>query len=279
VALKRFNKWVYASILLLLTSVISTVYGPGLVYAGSVPTSCPAYTQHDKAILVGIDILVRGLAVPSFSDLKRAGFTLVGTYPESGSSSEWNTIAAWIKTAKAAGLRTFVQAGPYPQPTLKATVKVGIDSTKKAASIGADVVELDEFLTCPSCSSISKSQFLSIVRAGLSVNPRLQFIATDWSQQALNTLFSWTADYPCARVANDNYNNKGMVDLDSQLSSQYGKAAITWLIFSKGSQDFDCYVNLNVWITYVKQKNIDALFYWVDPAGTWQTQWSTVATF
>jgi hypothetical protein len=266
------------AITLAMLVLFSTAYGSGLAYAASVPTSCPAYTQHDKAMFVDIGILVQKLPGPSFSDLKRANFTLVGTYPKSGSNSEWNTIAAWIKAAKAAGLRTFVQAGPYPQPTLAMAVKVGIDSTKKAASIGADVVELDEFLSASSYA-ITNSQFISVVQAGLSVNPRLQFIATDWSQQALTTLFSWTSGYKCVRVANDNYNNKGMLDLDVQLSGQYGKVAVTWLIFAKGSSNFDCYANLKDWITYVKQRNMDTLFFWVDPAGTWKTQWPTVAAF
>jgi hypothetical protein len=268
----------HLAITLALLVVVSTFYESGLAYAASLPTSCPAYTQHEKAMLVDIGILVQGLPGPSFSDLKRANFTLVGTYPQSGSTSEWNTIAAWIKAARAAGLRTFVQAGPYPQPTLSMAVQVGIDSTKKAASIGADVVELDEFLTASSYA-ITESQFLSVVQAGLSVNPRLQFIATDWSQQALTTLFSWTNGYKCVLVANDNYNNKGLVDLDVQLSSQYGKAAVTWLIFSKGSSNFDCYLNLQAWMTYVKQRKMDALFFWVDPAGTWRAQWPSVAAY
>jgi len=266
--------------MLVLLVLVSTVYGSGLAYAKpSNPTSCTPYTEHEKGILFDTDILVRGLPGPSFSDLRQANFTLVGTYVKSGSVSEWNTISTWINAAKASGFRTFVMAGPFPQPTLQKTLKVAIDSTKKAASIGADVVELDEFLTCPSCSSITKSQFLSIVQAGLSVNPSLKFIATDWSAQALNTLFSWTSEYACVRVTNDNYNNKGMIDLDIQLSIQYGKTALTWLIFSKGGSDFDCYANLNDWITYVKKSNMDTLFFWVDPTGTWQTQWSTVATF
>jgi hypothetical protein len=278
VAQKSLNKWVYVSLLLLLTAVIPAAYGPGLAYAGSLtPTrrGCPAYTQHEKAILVDIDVMKLGRPAPSFSDLKAANFTLVGTYPRVGDSSEWNIISTWIKSAKAAGLRTLVQT--YPQATVESTVNVGIDYVNKAASIGADVIEIDELLGV--FPSITKSQFLSIVQAGLSVNPHLQFIATEWTQGAMDTLLSWTTGYECVRVANDNYMNKGMVDVDIQLSAAYGRVPLTWLIFSASELDYDCYLHLNDWITYVKQRNMDALFFQIDRPTSWQTQWPKVATF
>jgi hypothetical protein len=274
---------IHLAIMLTLLILVSTFYGLAEANATLTvrrrTTVCSAYTDHDKGILVGIDYVTGGLSGPSFTDLKQANFTLVGTYVDKGSTSEWNGIANWIKSAKAAGLRTFVMAGPFPQPTVKDVVKTGIYATQKAAAIGADIVELDEFITCPTCSGLTQPQFQSVIEAGLAVNPNLKFVVTDWSSQALTTLFSWTSDYACVRVANDNYNNKGMIDLDVQLSGQNGKAPLTWLIFSKGSSNFDCYLNLNDWITYTKQANVDALFYWVDPTGTWQTQWSTVTTF
>jgi len=274
---------IHLAIMLILLVLVSTFYGLTEANAALVvrrrPTSCSAYTEHDKGILLGIDIVTRGLPGPSFTDLKQANFTLVGTYVDKGSASEWSSIATWINAAKAAGFRTFVMAGPFPQPKVQDVVKTGIYATKKAAAIGADIVELDEFITCPTCNGLTESQFQSIIEAGLAVNPNLKFVVTDWSSQALTTLFSWTSDYACVRVANDNYNNKGMIDLDVQLSSQNGKAPLTWIIFSKGSSDFDCYLNLNDWIAYTKQANLDALFYYVDAAGTWQTQWSSVVTF
>jgi hypothetical protein len=269
--------------MLTLLVLVSTFYG--LTEANATltirrrVTSCSAYNEHDKGILLGFDVLISGLPSPSLTDLKQAGFTLVGTYVKSGSASEWNTISAWIKAAKASGFRTFVMAGPAEETTLTDVVKVTIDFVKKAAMLGADIIELDELVTCPYCTGFSKSQLQSIIEDGLAVNPTLEFVVTDWSTQALNTLFSWTSEYACVRVANDNYNNKGMIDLDVQLSGQYRKAPLTWLIFSKGSSNFDCYLNLNDWITYVKQAGVDALFYWVDPNGTWQTQWSSIVAF
>jgi hypothetical protein len=274
---------IHLAIMLMLLVLVSTFYGLAEANATLAvrrrTTPCSAYTDHDKGILVGIDYVTGGGAGPSFTDLKQASFTLVGTYVEKGSASEWSSIATWINSAKAAGLRTFVMAGPFPQPTVQDVVKTGTYATKKAAAIGADIVELDEFITCPTCSGLTQSQFQSIIEAGLAVNPDLKFVVTDWSSAALTTLFSWTSDYACVRVANDNYNNKGMIDLDVQLSSQNGKTPLTWLIFSKGSSNFDCYLHLNVWITYTKQANLDALFYYIDTAGTWQTQWSSVVTF
>jgi hypothetical protein len=235
--------------------------------------------EHDKGILLGIDVVTGNAPGPSLTDLRKANFTLVGTYVISPSASVWDSISAWIKAAKASGFRTFVMAGPAEESTLQDVVKVTIELVRKTAMLGADIIELDELVTCPYCNGFGESQLQSIVEAGLAVNPSLKFVVTDWSSQALTTLFSWASDYACVRVANDNYNNKGMIDLDVQLSSQYGKAPLTWLIFSKGSSDFDCYLNLNAWITYTKQANVDVLFYYVDTAGTWQTQWSTVAAF
>jgi hypothetical protein len=272
------------AIILTLLILVSTFYETSAANATLTVrrhlTSCTAYTEHDKGIFVETDLLTGGLS-PSFTDLRQANFTLVGTYVKSGSASEWRTISTWITAAKAAGLRTLVQAGPLPQPTIQTALDVTIASTKKAASIGADVIELDEFLSATMSWSeqFTQSQLQSIIEAGLAVNPKLQFIVTEWSSDPMKTAFSWMSSYQCVRVANDNYNNKGLIDLDVQLSSQYGKAPLTWLIFSKGSSNFDCYLNLNDWITYTKQANVDALFYWIDPTGTWQTQWSTVTTF
>jgi hypothetical protein len=272
---------IWLAALFVASALLSTANGLAPVYAKLYPSLCRAYTEHEKAMFVDIDILVRGLPGPSFTDLRQASFTLVGTYPKSGSASEWNAISSWNKAAKAAGLRTLLQAGPLPQPTIEAALNVAIDSTRKAASIGVDVVELDEFLSATQSWStqFTQSQLLSIIRAGLQVNANLKFIFTEWSSEALNTAFLWTSGYQCVRVANDNYNNKGMIDLDVQLSNQYGRSPLTWLIFSQGSSNFDCYLNLNDWITYVKQAHVDALFFWVDPAGTWQKQVASALAF
>jgi len=241
--------------------------------ASSTPAAAP-YTRHEKGVMIDTRVLVKGLPSPSFSELKQANFTLVGTYVDRGSGSEWKTIAAWIQRAHGAGLRTFIMIGP-PQLT---SLSLASQWTKKAASIGTDVVELDELV---SSFHLARAQLRSIIDTGLAVNPNLQFIITEYEygSQGLTNAFSWTSDYPTVRIANDDYWTVSYIDFEITLAQQYGKAPLTWLIFSKGSQDFDCYIHLDAWMAYCKQKNIDVLFFYVDPARTWQAQWTMVLSF
>jgi hypothetical protein len=80
-------------------------------------------------------------------------------------------------------------------------------------------------------------------------------------------------------VANDDYVTISYIGLEVSLAQQYGKRPLTWLIFSKGSQDYSCYHNLDNWIAYTKQRNVDALFFYVDQKGVWQAQWPGIAVF
>jgi hypothetical protein len=231
-----------------------------------------AYTQHDKGILFDVRALGKP-NIPSLSDLKTEGFTLVGTYVTAQfGSADWNKVAAWIKSAHKTGLRTFIMVGV---PNVN-NIRNAVDWTKKAASIGADVVELDELIAK---LNAEQADVESIIKAGLALNPNLQFIITEYNQYYFECAYSWTSQFPSVRVADDEYDDKARIDMNIELGSQYAKRAFTWLIIANPSTSFDCYLHLNDWISYVKQRNTDVLFYWIDNGMDWQHQWTTVLSF
>ena len=227
--------------------------------------------------MIDTRVVLRGLPSPTLPQLKQAGFTIVGIGVYSPNDEyipfgdkEWNTLANWIKSAHQAGLKTFVHIQDDPR-------KYKVDQwISRAASMGVDVIHLDEMLAR---YNINAKQLQSLIQAGLKVKPNLLFIVTEYSAGRVSDAYTWTATYPAVRVATDNYDDKSVIDLGIQLAQKYGKKPLAWLIFSQGSTSFDTNVHLDDWIAYVKQRNVNAMFWFIDHRGTWQTQWQKVLAF
>lgn len=225
-----------------------------------------AYTNSERGIAIEDMILFRNLNSPSLSDLKQAGFTLVGTYTEPWFDNwHWGVIKDWMTSAHKLGLRTFIM--------LMDTPANDVVLAKRAVSLGADVVVLDEILARYNATC---DQLRAIINVGLQSKARLQFIINEYVPSNIQDAYAWTSDFPSVRIATDNYYSQNTIDLSISLSQTYNKKPLVWLIFSQGSQNFDCYLHLDSWITYTKQKNVDTLWWFVDAAGTWQTQWQNV---
>jgi hypothetical protein len=268
-----------------LLSVLLGTQTLGQAYAAtSVSTIVPkrrvssvTYTQAEKGLMIDTRVVLNQLPSPSFQELRQAGFTLVGVGVYSPNDEyipfgnrEWQTLAGWIKNVHQSGLRAFVHIQDDP-------TKYEVDKwITRAASLGVDVIHLDELIVR---YRINELQLKSLIDAGLKVKPDLLFIVTEYSAGFVADAYAWTASYPCVRVATDNYDDKSRIDLGIQLAQQYGKKPMAWLIFGQGTTDFDCYSHLDEWITYVKQSNLDGLFWFVDHRGTWEAQWEKVAAF
>jgi hypothetical protein len=252
---------------LLLLLVVSVAFVP--VWAKT--NDLQPYTQSEKGLMIDSLNIIKALPVPSLQTLREAGFTLVGTTLDHRfTSSQLKTIAGWIDAVKASGLRSFLRLSTKMDPDIASTW------VKKAALMGPDVVLLDELL---GRYYATKEQLQTIISNGVKQKGGLQFIVTEYSIQDLANAYAWTAQYPNVRVASDDYIHKGTIDSEVTLAEEYNKRPLVWLIFSQGSMDFDCYLNLDEWIAYVKQQNVDTTFWWVDPSGTWTTHWSAILSF
>lgn len=248
------------------------------VIAGSLAFSEIPYTAAyastvsvEKGLTISSSYVLGDVSgAPSFSQLKQAGFTLIGTVAYSRfTSSDWRQVAYWVKSAHSAGFTTFID---YWAENLKTAT----DMTKQAASTGTDLIALDELL---SSYHFKQKELQSTIETGLKVNPKLSFILNEFAADQVRNAYAWTTRYASVRIATDNYYDKMIIDLGIKLGSTYGKKPAAWLIFCKGSQNFDSYTHLTDWISYAKQRNIDTYFWGVDSAGTWTTQWQQVVAF
>lgn len=225
-----------------------------------------AYTNPERGILFEDMVLFRNSNSPSLSQLKQAGFTLVGTFAEPWFDSwNWGVIKAWITAAHKNGLRTFIMLIDTPDND--------VVLAKKVVASGADVLMLDEPLTT---HNATRDQLRSIISAGLKEKPRLQFIINEYRPAHIQNAYDWTSDFPSVRIATDDYYYQNTIDLGISLGLQYNKRPLAWLIFAHESVNFDCFLHLDNWISYAQQKNVDALWYYIDLAGTWQIQWQMV---
>lgn len=244
----------------------------GILVPASI-TILPVQAQgaQTKAIVIHADFIVGGKSgAPSFSTLKSAGFTIVGTLIDPGKSydsNDWKAFKTWIAAAKAAGFTTMLD--------FWGDAKTALAIAKNAAGTGANILALDELL---SSSHLTKTQLLAVIKQALKVNPKVNFIMNEYDPVPVQNAYAWTTGYP-VRVATDDYYNLNFIDFNVKTSQQYGKKPGAWLIFARGSQNFTCYNNLDTWLAYVKQRPVDAFFWFVDPAGTWQANWQKVASF
>jgi hypothetical protein len=227
-----------------------------------------------KSIVIGAEYTIGGLSgAPSFSELKVAGFTIVGTiaYGSWDPNWEWKKAQTWVQAAHTAGFKVLINV-------LANSGDQVLGMTQQSAIIGADIVALDEPISLFR-SYMTQTQLQSIINAGRALNPNLQYFINEWAPADIQTAYQWTTSYPYVRVAEDQYNDKTIIDYNIQLGAQYGKAPATWLIFAKGVQDYDCWLHLDQWLAYTKTKNIEPLFWWVDAAGTWKTEWPQVVAY
>jgi hypothetical protein len=228
----------------------------------------------DKAVVIGAEYaLGYQSGAPSWSDLRQANFKLVGTIAYGGwdPNWEWKKAQQWVQAAHAAGFRVFINVLADSGDQL-------LSMTQQSAMIGADIVALDEPISLFP-SSVTQAQLQAIIGAGRAINSNLQYYINEWSRDYIRKAYQWTTEYPYVRIAEDNYDDKTTIDFNIQLGAQYGKAPLVWLIFTLGSQDFDCYRNLDQWMTYLHQSNIDTLFWLVDHSGNWKTQWQKVVSY
>jgi hypothetical protein len=245
------------------------IIGPNLslVY-GLAPLQVLGST-HAKALAIGAEFVVGGRSgAPSFSALNSAGFTVIGTiaYSKWG-NREWNQAKTWVSSAKSAGFTTFINFWGDANTSLK--------MVKRAAWTGVDIIALDELL---GTRHLSQSQLLSVIELGLSINRNLTYIMNEYGSAEINNAYAWTVGYP-VRVATDNYSSMNVIDIGIQLAESYGRKPAAWLIFAKGSADFPCYLNLDAWLLYLKQRPVDTFFWYVDGEGTWQAQWQMVVAY
>lgn len=255
----------YVTIIFVVLFSILVAQQLGLVYASPLRVQ----RRPTKGLLIDVGML-GSTNIPSLSDLRRAGFALVGTQVKSNfGPGDWSKIAVWIQSAHNAGLRTFIMIG-VPQVKDLGTAAAW---TRNAASVGTDVVELDELILT---FNPNQTAIRSIIEAGLAVNPNLQFIITE--PTGFQLAYSLVSTYSSVRVADDSYDDKARIDRNMQLGLSYGKRAYTWLVFSGVTKNFDCYLHLDDWIAYVKQRDTDVLFYWIN-SGPWQVQWPKVQSF
>ena len=257
-------------LLSLITQTSASVYAQefGLTYSSASAT--PAYAQAEKGLRFHSSMIANNLRAPSFEELRQAGFTLIGTgHGGLYSDSELNvTLRNWFKNVRSAGFRTFLQ--------IQADYQNAHSYVLKAASLAVDVVELDELIDKLGFTEI---QLLGIIDTGLTKNPNLQYIITEYTVNGITKAYEWTAKYPQVRVATDNYGDKSSIDLGIRLAQKFNKRPLVWLIFTPGSKDFDCYNSLDTWLSYAKERKVDAIFFKIDKSGDWQIKWKSVVGY
>jgi hypothetical protein len=246
------------------------IMGNPQVFAGNSLVVSRRTAALGKGLMLDPAVALYGASGPSFSDLKTDRFAVLGT--EVWSDCDWPILTKWIKSVHAQGLQAFTLIGIE-----HVSLTTMIDLVKKSASAGADIMVLDEVLAR---YEFNQTQLQSILNAGLQANPKLQFILDEYLQTTVTNAYLWTAKYPSALVATDNYFDKSVIDWGMQLAARYGKSPLVWLIFvPDGTQDFDTLVNLDAWMAYVKARNITSFFWFIDSSANWRTQWAKVAAF
>ena len=252
-------------------------------YYGFQPTPSPLQTASSpqKALFYDRNYITsdrfKNASIPSLADAKAAGVTMVGTTTNaemSGIDFIWQGLGAWVVQAHALGLQVMFLTSVWNLPLTDNTTLLLM---KRSAQAGADFIAFDEFITQ---WNWTKPQFDEYFATALAINGKIQFIVTEWDYDSLKQAYSWFNSYPYVRIADDGYNDLTMInDLVNLAQTLGAKPPIIWLIFSQGSQNFDCYLHLDTWMAYVKQQQLDSYFYKIDEFGTWQTQWLKVRDF
>ena len=232
-------------------------------------------STNPKGIMIGVQYTVWGDAGgPSFSTLKTAGFTMVGTIAYSNFvSSDWSALKKWIQSAHNAGFTTFVILSGDGK-----TFSSAVSMSERVAAMSVDLIIIDEPI---STYRVTKQQLQTAIQAILAVNKNERFIIDEYVTANIQEAYQWTASYPCVRVATDNYYTQSTITQGITLAAQYGKRASAWIAFAQDDMSVltPCYSNLNNWLAFVKGKPVDVLFYYAGAAGGWQLNWSKVLAF
>jgi hypothetical protein len=208
--------------------------------------------------------------MPSVSSLVAANFTIVGVMFAPCFSNVCGTpVGNWLSQAKAAGLQTYTMIGStYEKSTSWISILVGLN---------IDYIDIDEPLSSYGWTTSQLQSFMSSV---LASKPNLKFIVNECYQCANNPISQlYALKMPNVFVAEDDYWTMSTIDYNIQLAQQYGKPAISYVIFVPGSQAFDCYVNLASWVAHAKQLNANMFAYYLDPQGYWQQNWPIIASY
>lgn len=239
----------------------------------SISVLFPAQTGNRKGLVIDPDFTVYGRSgSPSFGTLKRDEFSIVGTNAYYQFQRwDWTRLGAWTQAVHQTGFITLVnlQGDRHSFSTI-------IEMARQVAGMKVDIIALDEPL---SIYHPSEQQLQSALNSILQVNPRQQILMNEWNSTLIRNAYAWTAKYPNVRIATDQYDDKSVIDLGISQASQYGKKSVVWLIFTRGSSNFDCYLHLDQWLAYVRGKHADVLFWYVDSSGTWLSLWRKVAAF
>ena len=215
--------------------------------------------------------------IPSLEDAKAAGFTIVGTSTNAEMSTIqyiWDRLEVWTSKAHALGFRVFLLTSVWDETLTDAII---VDLMTRSARAGADIIAFDELI---SILDLTKPQYDMYFQTALAINKKIQFIVTEWDDNSLQKAYTWFNNYPYVRIADDNYNDLSLIDDMTQLATNFSsQQPIVWMIFSKGSMDFHCYLNLDTWMAYVKQRQLDAWFFKIDEFGTWKEQWPMAADY
>ena len=229
---------------------------------------------YQKALIIDPEYVLGEIngTIP-FSILRSGGFTIVGTVARGSWSpaQEWARTQTWIKSVKAAGFKAAIDLEPRNGNQI-------LGMTEEAATIGADVVFLDEILS-QYPNYVTESVLQSIILAGRSINPNLQYYINEWSSTYIVEAYRWTAGYSYVQVAEDDYDNLPTIDYNINLASQYGKTPGAWLIFAQGSREYSCYDHFSSWVAYAEPMPEDTLFWYVDASKTYLTDWPEVQAF
>jgi hypothetical protein len=246
----------------------------------ALPVGAPI-VKAQKSILYDRDYITSdrfaNAAIPSLEDVKATGVNIVGTTTNAEMSRIeyiWERLTAWIGKAHSLGMKVFLLTSLWNEPLTEQTI---IYLMKRSAKAGVDYIAFDEFIYQ---LNLTKQQYDTYFQTALAINKKIQFIITEWDYDSLCKAYEWFNKYAYVRIADDNYNDLRLVDDVIELSQKYrAQLPIVWLIFSVGSQNFDCFQRLGDWMAYVKQRQLDTYFFKIDETGTWQTQWGTVASY
>jgi hypothetical protein len=263
--------------LLVLALIVVQVMVP-MISAGS---SSSTSLAPQKALFYDSNYItsdrLQGAAIPSLNDAKAAGITLVGAQINAEMDNYdyiWQRYTAWASNAHALGLQVFLDTSLWNLPLTNATA---ISLMRRSALAGADFIAFDELIYN---ANWAKQQFDACFKAGLAINSRIQFIITEWQETSMTKAYNWFSGYSYVRFAYDGYNDLSAMNGLISLSKTDGtRPPILWLIFSKGSQNFNCYLQLNTWMAYAKQKGLSTFFFKIDESGTWKAQWSKVVAY
>lgn len=232
-----------------------------------------SYSENLKGVVIDPDFTSYGNhGGPSLEMLAFRGFGVAGTIAYYDfDESNWIRLGTWLKEVHEVGLLSLVDLWGNGRD-----FSTEVEMAKRAAALGVDFIALDEPI---SMYNVTREQLQFIVNSILQVNPSQWILINEYNRGVIKNAYSWTAKYPNVRIATDQYDDRGVIDFGISLASQYGKKSIVWLIFTQGSQDFDCYTHFDEWMKFVTNKSADVFFWYIDRSGLWMARWPLVAAF